>query len=72
MTINSMNNTNDSFFGTNSNTSYNSKILNKIKNDLENDNSMNNSRNIAKIKAIYHQTTGKKKENLILIKNNDY
>ena len=61
MTINSMNNTNDSFFGTNSNTSYNSKILNKIKNDLENDNSMNNSRNIAKIKAIYHQTTGKKK-----------
>ena len=72
MTINSMNNTNDSFFGTNSYTSYNSRILNKIKNDLENDNSMNNSKNIAKIKAIYHQTTGKKKENLILIKNNDY
>ena len=72
VTINSINNTNDSLFGTNSNTSYNSRILNKIKNDLENDNSMNNSRNIAKIKAIYHQTTGKKKENLILIKNNDY
>ena len=70
--INSMNNINDSLFGTNTNCSYNSKIINKIKNDLESDNSMNNSKNIAKIKEIYHQSTNKKKENLILIKNNDY
>ena len=69
---NSINNTIESFFGTNTNSSYNSRILNKIKNDLDNENSTNNSKNIAKIKAIYHQSTGKKKENLILIKNNDY
>ena len=65
------NNTNDSFYGTNANSSNNSKILNKIKNDL-NDNSLNNSKNISKIKAIYHQNNNTKKENLILIKNNDY
>lgn len=70
--VNSINNTNESYFGTITNSSFNSKILNKIKNDLDNESSMNNSRNIAKIKAIYHQSTGKKKENLILIKNNDY
>ena len=70
--INSMNNTSDTILGTNTNCSYNSKIINKIKNDLESDNSMNNSKNFAKIKEIYHQSTNKKKENLILIKNNDY
>ena len=69
--VNSMNNTNDSFYANNTNSSYNSRIINKIKNDIE-DNSMNNSKNIAKIKAIYHQSSSKKKENIILIKNNDY
>ena len=68
----SMNNTNDSLFGTNYNSNYNSRIFNKIKNDIENDNSVNNINNISKIKAIYHQNNNKKKENLILIKNNDY
>ena len=69
--VNSINNTNDSYYGNNTNSSYNGRIINKIKNDID-DNSINNSKNIAKIKAIYHQSSSKKKENIILIKNNDY
>ena len=68
---NNINNTNDSFYGTNAISGYNSKMLYKIKNDLD-ENSLNNSKNISKIKAIYHQNNSSKKENLILIKNNDY
>jgi hypothetical protein len=58
----------NSSFGTN----YNSKILNKIKNNVGSEsNSLNNSKNISKIKAVYHKKNNKKKENLILIKNNE-
>ena len=58
----------NSSFGTN----FNSKILNKIKNNVNSEyNSLNNSKSIAKIKSIYHQNSNKKKENLILIKNNE-
>ena len=60
-------NLNDSFYGTNANSSYNSnKVLNKIKNDFEENSFIN------KIKSVYHQNNITKKENLILIKNNDY
>jgi len=57
-----------------SRTNFNSKTLNRIKNNVENENnSLNNSKNIAKIKAIYHQNNNStKKENTILIKNNDH
>jgi hypothetical protein len=67
-------NISSSQYGTNTScgTNYNSRILNTIKNNILNESdSLNNSNNIAKIKAIYHQNNSKKKENLILIKNNE-
>ena len=64
----------ESQLGTNSSfgTYYNSKILNKIKINIGGEsNSLNNSKTISKIKDVYHKKSNKKKENLILIKNNE-
>ena len=72
---NSSININSSQYWSNSSsrTNFNSKALNRIKNNVENENnSLNNINNIAKIKAIYHQNNNSiKKENTILIRNND-
>ena len=68
------NNISISQYGSNSSfrTNFNSKIINKIKNNMGSENSsLNNSINIAKIKSIYHKSNNKKKENTILIKNNE-
>ena len=67
-------NISESQYGSNSSigTNFNSKILDKIKNNIGSENnSLNNSKNIAQIKAIYHKKNKKKKENLILMENNE-
>ena len=51
---------------------FNSRIFNIIKRNEGNENDyLSKSNNIAKIKAIYHQSNNEKKENTILIKNSD-